>query len=209
LLSCNKDEQTPAPNESLSDFSLTDPEVGQVALFQRISLRAGDTLARSYPDTLELEITEVAAGYIQVEERLSSGSQSQSGRPAVAFPDRLFTYRLSPKPSSLSIEPASGNNLQTRLFPSLREQAHSLSYQASSYETARVSGQRVLAPYLPVNRTLNVESEQNGQVVNLNHDGRQHGLPGFTFLHNRENGLQLLLEETDLAGNAAGWQRIW
>ncbi len=209
LFACNKDQDSlDGLHASAPAFSMSDPQTGQVARFERIQLSAGDTIPTTFRDTLLLEVTAVNSTYIEVEERLSEGSASQFGASAVAFPGHAFHYRLSPKPTSLSIETMETGRLETRLFPSLAEQNHSLSYQSSSSEAATLEGLRVQTPYLPVDRTYSLGGSDEVLVANLKHDGRQNGLPGFTFVHDREVGLRFMLIEVDIAGNASGWQLI-
>lgn len=208
LNACNKDEATFNDPADAPAFSLTDPHPGQVARFERIQLAAGDTIPTIFRDTLLLEITEVTSDYIEVAERLSDGSLSQTGTSAVSFPGHTFSYRLSAKPTALSIQPIEVERLEARLFPSLAEQGHKLAYQNGNMQVAELQGLRVKTPYLPVNRTYSVATSDQEMVANLNHDGRQNGLPGFTFVHDREVGLRFMLVENDLVGNAAGWQLI-
>jgi len=208
LIACNKDEAPNIDPGQPPSFLLSDPQQGQVAQFERIHLAAGDTIPSTFRDTLLLEVLEVNAKYIEVEERLSSGSASQSGTSAVSFPGHAFQYRLSPKPSELSILTLGTERLESRLFPSLEEQSHALSYQSDVSDSANLEGMRVQTPYLPIDRTYNLRPADNVLVANLNHDGRQHGLPGFTFVHDREVGLHFMLIETDFEGNASGWSLI-
>ena len=209
LFACKKDQDSlDGLHASAPAFSLSDPQTGQVARFERIQLSAGGTIPTIFRDTLLLEIMAANSMFIEVEERLSDGSASQSGFSAVPFPGHTFHYRLSPKPASLSIETTESDRLESRLFPSLTEQNHSLSYQSSAEEAAKLEGLRVQTPYLPVDRTYSIQPSEEVLVANLMHDGRQNGLPGFTFVHDREVGLRFMLVEVDLAGNASGWQLI-
>lgn len=208
LVACNKDQDSFNGTADAPAFSLIDPHTGQVARFERIQLSAGDTIPTIFRDTLLLEVTDVDSDYIVVSERLSDGSISQTGTSSVSFPGHTFSYRLSAKPASLSIQSIEASRLDSRLFPSLAEKSHALAYQSNNMETAALEGLRVKTPYLPVNRTYRVTSQDKEMVANLNHDGRQHGLPGFTFVHDREVGLKFMLIESDLQGNASGWQLI-
>lgn len=208
LAACNKDQDNFNDPQQAPAFSLTDPQAGQVARFERIQLAAGDSLPILFRDTLLLEVTSITNDYIQVEERLSDGSQSQSGTSAVSFPGHAFSYRLSAKPAALSIKAIASNRLESRLFPSLTEQSHSLAYQSSSMQTTNLEGLRVQAPYLPLNRSYQIVTSEKEVIATLNHEGRQDGLPGFTFVHDREFGLHFMLVETDLQGNASGWKLI-
>ncbi len=208
LFACKKEDSFDGLHATAPAFSLSDPQPGQVAQFERIQLAAGDTIPSTFRDTLYLEVLEVNNKYIEVEERLSEGSMSQSGASAVAFPGHAFTYRLSPKPAALGISTLGAQRLESRLFPSLAEHSHELSYLSDNGEAAMLKGMRVQTPYLPVNRTYQLASPGEVVVANLNHDGRQHGLPGFTFVHDRKDGLQFMLVEADLEGNASGWRLI-
>jgi len=208
LFACNKDEAPTTDVEQPTGFLLSDPQQGQVAQFERIQLAAGDTIPSTFRDTLLLEVLEVNNKYIEVEERLSSGSMSQKGISAVSFPGHAFQYRLSSKPAELSISTAGTERLESRLFPSLSEDSHKLSYLSNNGEAAELKGMRVQTPYLPIDRTYRLNSSNEVIVANLNHEGRQRGLPGFTFVHDRTVGLQFMLVEVDLEGNASGWRLI-
>ncbi|MFK8056720.1 MAG: hypothetical protein AB8F78_11425 [Saprospiraceae bacterium] len=208
LIACNKDSDTSNGIEQAPAFSIADPHPGQIARFERIQLAAGDTIPSTFQDTLLLEVLEVNSNYIEVEERLSEGSDSQTGTSAVSFPGHSFSYRLSPKPTELSIVTVEGGRLDSRLFPSLAEQSHALAYQEDVSQAAELEGLRVRTPYLPINRTYKLRPSDEVLVANLNHEGRQHGLPGFTFVHDREVGLRFMLIESDLEGNATGWKLI-
>jgi len=208
LAACNKDQDSFNDPQQAPAFSLTDPQIGQVARFERIQLSAGDSLPTSFRDTLLLEVLNVTNDFIEVEERLSDGSQSQVGTSSVSFPGHAFNYRLSAKPAGLSIQSIESDLLETRLFPSLTDQSHSLSYRSSSMATTKLEGLRVQTPYLPVNRSYRVGTTDRDLIATLNHEGRQDGLPGFTFVHDREIGLNFMLVESDLQGNASGWKLI-
>jgi len=208
LIACNKDSDISNGTALAPAFSLSDPHPGQIARFERIQLPAGDTIPVTFRDTLQLEVVEVNLGYIEVEERLSEGSMSQTGTSSVSFPGQAFHYRLSPKPTALSIEALNVGRLESRLFPSLAEQDHALSYQSEGSQAAALEGLRVRTPYLPINRTYKLSPSDVVLVANLNHEGRQNGLPGFTFVHDRETGLRFMLIESDLEGNASGWRLI-
>ena len=208
LVSCSKDDTDLGATASAADtFSLTSPRPGQLARYERIRLPAESTVAIALPDTLELRVIDAAGEGILVEERLSDGSQSRTGEASVPFPHRAFQYRLSLKPAGLDVFPESGGRLTTRLFPAIEGTPHTVAYAAPSDEAVALNQDRVDAPYLPRDRTYAV-AEQEELSAALYHGHRAQGLPGFTYLHDRERGLHCVLTEHDLDGRATGWRRI-
>ena len=150
-----------------------------------------------------------ALGGVDVEESLTTNSGSLQGRPAVAFPTRILSYRLSQKPAGLAINSFDGRRLETRLFPQLDDRNHELGYGLKAVGSAKLAGFRLQVPYLPRDREYRLESsDQDAPACILAHAGRDEGLPGYTFVHSRTVGLHFMLVEHDLAGEASGWLRI-
>ena len=208
LGACAPDSDDDLRPPGVAAIDLSAPAVDQVTEFVRVSLAAGDTTARAYADTLRLRVVAVDGDAIEVEESLSAGSASHRGRPAVAYPDRAFSFTLRARPEGLHVSPPAGQPLQSRLFPQVDELAHVLGSGVQVVGETRLAGLRPLVPYLPRDRTYRLSAQAAGAVAVLAHGARAQGLPGFTFVHEPRRGLRFILVEHDLAGNASGWCRV-
>lgn len=204
---CQRDEEHVGSDPHVQAMSLVDPSPGQQARFERISLASSDTLAKSFKDTLILKVIEVTTSGIEVSESLSEGSISRhDDNVAVAFPNQEFFFRLSPKPAALELKQTGEGRYRSRIFKSHSDQPPVISYALAQSEAIQLAGDRVIAPYLPINRANPIRNSEF--VAVLNHEGRDLGLPGLTYVHDRRKGIILALTEFDLAGNASGWRLL-
>ena len=199
--SCTKDDELlGAGADRPPALNLLDPAVGQQAAYQRISLAATDSSAYAHPDTLLLTVTAVQSdGTLLVEESLTAHSQARLTGRGVGYPQQALNIEFSPKPAELHVLGDS------RLVPTFTEGRQDLSYLASDGRIS-LQGDRLEADYLPLRRTLALDGQS--WIADLHHEYRDDGLPGLTFVHDRQLGVVLALTEYNLAGNAEGWRLI-
>ena len=211
LSACGKDDDSGADGGAGASgpppLTLTDAAPGQRALYERYALAADDTVGVAQPDTLAVTVVESdSPGRVTVEETVTAHSWSRrgGGPAAVGFAADTVRYRLELGAAGLTYTPLVG---ESRLFASVEGGALTLAFATHPELAAELRADRVASEYLPVDRTVRLRNDA-AAVAGLRHGYRDRGLPGFTYVYDREAGLRRSLVEYDLAGNAEGWRRI-